>query len=63
MSLGCSDMGNLFSTDKREVKKTVDCMFSLVRLGQISLNQRKKQSEMVSTKKIMRNSCKNIRMS
>lgn len=47
MIMGHSDLGDLFSTDIGEIKKTADCLYNLVRQCEIGLSQKRKYNEMV----------------
>lgn len=48
MMMGNAEIGDLFSTDPREVRKTIDCLYSLVRQCEIGLSQKRKYNEMVA---------------
>jgi len=47
LSMGYQGLGNLNSTDPLEIKKTVECVYSLVRQCQILMEQKKKHNEIV----------------
>ena len=47
MAGGFSSLGNLYNSSLKEVKKTVDCVYSLVRQRQVDVEFRKKHDDIV----------------
>jgi len=48
MIMGHSEIGDLFNGDVKEVRKTVDCIYNLVRQCEVGLSQKRKYNEMVN---------------